>query len=196
VRKLWIGAALAIAVLAFVVAVATAGRGGSKELRAELSGYQEVPAVSTAAQGSFSGKIRNGTIEFKLSYSGLEAPVRFAHIHFAQEDVNGGIAAFLCGGEKPPCPQSGEVRGTVTADDVVGPADQGIAPREIDELVRAMRNGLTYANVHSEKFPNGEIRGQIGDDEDEDGDDHRGNGRDDDERENGGRDDGEGRDDD
>ena len=44
---------------------------------------------------------------------------------------------------------------------MIGPANQGIAAGEFDELVRAIRAGVTYANVHSEKFPGGEIRGQI-----------------------------------
>ena len=29
------------------------------------------------------------------------------------------------------------------------------------ELIRAMRAGATYANVHTERFGGGEIRGQI-----------------------------------
>jgi hypothetical protein len=44
---------------------------------------------------------------------------------------------------------------------VIGPADQGIDPGEFDELVRAMRAGVTYANVHTTRFGGGEIRGQI-----------------------------------
>jgi hypothetical protein len=32
---------------------------------------------------------------------------------------------------------------------------------EFDELVRAIRAGVTYVNVHSETFPGGEIRGQL-----------------------------------
>jgi hypothetical protein len=95
--------------------------------------------------------------------------VKFAHIHFAQRGVNGGVAAFLCGGgDKPACPQEGEVTGTIDANDVVGPAAQGIAgatattPGEIDELIAAMKVGATYANVHTDLFENGEIRGQIG----------------------------------
>jgi hypothetical protein len=73
------------------------------------------------------------------------------------------VSAFLCGGgDKPPCPpQSGTIVGTIDPADVIGPANQGIAPGEFAELVTAMRAGVTYANVHSSKFPNGEIRGQI-----------------------------------
>ena len=60
-------------------------------------------------------------------------------------------------------PQEGVVTGTVTSADVIGPASQGIAPGEFGELVRAMRAGITYVNVHSTMFPAGEIRGQIND---------------------------------
>jgi hypothetical protein len=43
--------------------------------------------------------------------------------------------------------------GTITAADVVGPTAQGVAPGEFDELVRAIRAGAAYANVHSTLFP-------------------------------------------
>jgi hypothetical protein len=99
----------------------------------------------------------------------------FAHIHFGQKNVSGGVAAFLCGGGSKPaaCPaREGTVTGTIVAADVVGPSNQGIAAGEFAELVRAIRAGKTYANVHSSKFPGGEIRGQIsarnGDGDDDD----------------------------
>jgi hypothetical protein len=177
VRKLWIAAGIGVGALVLalgIVTVATAGdrRGDDRghSLRAELNGFSEVPANSTTARGRLSLSIDGNEISYSLSYSGLEAPVLFAHIHFGQEDVNGGVAAFLCGGGgKPACPQSGEVNGTITASDVVGPAAQGIAPGEITELIDAIRNGKTYGNVHTDKFPNGEIRGQIeGKDDDDD----------------------------
>jgi CHRD domain len=51
---------------------------------------------------------------------------------------------------------------TITADDVIGPAGQGIAAGEFAELVDAIRSGVTYANVHTlPQFGGGEIRGQI-----------------------------------
>jgi hypothetical protein len=49
----------------------------------------------------------------------------------------------------------------VTAADVIGPNGQGIAPGEFAEVLAAMREGVTYANVHSTRNPPGEIRGQI-----------------------------------
>ncbi len=92
-------------------------------MKAHLDGYQEVPPISTAA--------------------------KFAHIHFGQFGVDGGVSAFLCGGSKPACPPSGEVTGTIAASDVVGPAAQGIAAGEIDELIAAIRHGVTYVNIHT-----------------------------------------------
>ena len=43
----------------------------------------------------------------------------------------------------------------------MGPAAQGIAPGEFDELVDAIRAGVSYANVHSTTYPMGEIRAQL-----------------------------------
>ncbi len=64
-------------------------------------------------------------------------------------------------GGTPVCPQTGKVTGTITAANVIGPAGQGIAAGEFAEALRAVRKGVAYANVHSSKYPAGEIRGQI-----------------------------------
>ena len=100
----------------------------------------------------------------------LEGTVTQAHIHLGNRGVTGGIAIWLCGtaaspgpAGTPTCPgpNSGEVTGTVTAAEVVGPAGQGINPGEFEEVLAAMRAGAAYANVHSTKYPPGEVRGQI-----------------------------------
>jgi hypothetical protein len=159
----------AFAVLA-VGSYATADSGKKNVSAGPMSGYLEgAPSgpVSSAATGSFEATIDDAAseISFRLTYADLEAPVLFAHIHFGQRSVNGGVAAFLCGGgSKPACPQSGTVTGTIVPIDVIGPVGQGIAAGEFDELVAAIRAGRAYANVHSTKFPGGEIRGQINDD--------------------------------
>jgi CHRD domain len=180
VRALRVKLAVGIAVLgaAGVATVAVAGDRG--DLRTDLTGYEEVPAVSTEGDGSFQARIARDAeeIEYELSYGGLNGPVLQAHIHLAQEDVNGGISVFLCTNlDNAPgvqaCPQEGTVTGTIRPADVIGPEEQGIAPGEFAELVRAIRAGVAYVNVHSEPQPGGEIRGQIGDEDDDPDDDDR-----------------------
>lgn len=140
--------------------------GQENVFRATLSGAQEVPAISTNGQGSFQARLDpSGTeLTYELEYSGLEgATTSVAHVHIGQAGVDGGVMFYLCGGGgKPACPNSsGTVTGTVTADDVIGPVGQGIAAGEFAEAIRAMRQGISYANVHTSLAPDGEVRGQI-----------------------------------
>jgi hypothetical protein len=144
---------------------------GIKELKAKLIGYQEAPAISTAANGEFRGRISNDETEisYELSYSDLEGAVTQSHIHFGQRDVSGSIVVFLCtnlgngpAGTQPCPPPPATITGTLRASDMVNTAaGQGIAAGEFQELVNAIRAGKAYVNVHSEKFPTGEIRGQL-----------------------------------
>lgn len=134
------------------------------EFSARLSGYEEIPTLSVAGTGRFSANLSDGTLSFRLAYRNLTGPAMAAHIHLGRPWVAGGVIAFLCGGgSKDPCPSgtSGTVTGTIVASDVIGPATEGIAAGEFRELVRALRAGATYANVHTDAFPTGEIRGQI-----------------------------------
>lgn len=135
-------------------------------VKATLSGYQETPlTLSTAGTGEFSAKIDDEaeTIEYELSYSGLEAPAVAAHIHLGARATSGGVIAFLCGGgDKEACPAGGgTVTGTIDATDVIGPAGQGIAPGQFAKVVRAIRSGAVYANIHTTVRPGGEIRGHL-----------------------------------
>ena len=135
----------------------------NNEFKASLNGYHEVTSISTAARGSFSAKLNNAgdTLRYRLSLRDFSEPVLFAHIHFAEEHTNGGVIAFLCGGGgKPACPTDGVVEGTVTAAYIIGPG-RGLVAGEFGELIRAMRNGATYVNAHTNTYQPGEIRGQI-----------------------------------
>jgi hypothetical protein len=160
--------ALALTALASYGTAALGKKGQERAKR--MSGYLEVPSISTTGRGTIEVKINNSTsLEYKLTYSGLSGNPLFAHIHFAQPGVNGGVGAFLCGGGgKPACPaQPGNVTGTITGADVVAVTapgttqSQGIAAGEIGELIGAIKAGFTYANVHTAAYPGGEIRGQI-----------------------------------
>jgi CHRD domain len=164
-RRILFLTVLAVVALAVAGATALATGGGGKKFSTKLTGFQEVPAISTAASGRFQARLDGDELSYELSYSGIEGGTAFAaHIHLGQRGVNGGVSAFLCGGgDKPACPATeGTVTGVIDPADVIGPEGQGIAPGEFDELINAMRAGVTYVNVHSTPmWPGGEIRGQI-----------------------------------
>src|SRR5262245_40719939 len=156
------------AVLALLLALVSAPMlsASNESHKAELLGFEEVPAVSSTGTGKLRLKIDedNQIIEYELSYENLEGTTtNAAHIHIGQESVNGGVVAFLCGGGgKPVCTAtSGTFTGTISVADIQAAAAQGIAAGEWAEVVRAMRAGKIYANVHTNKHPGGEIRGQV-----------------------------------
>jgi hypothetical protein len=170
-RRIQLAAAVAVLAIASVATVAVAG--GGKQIREKLTGEQEVPVVLTGAEGKFKATISRDRIDYELRYEDLEGSITQAHIHVGQRLANGGIAVWLCGNPSPTvnppagtqtCPASpATITGTITAANVVGPAGQGIAATEFDELVDAIRDGFTYANVHSTLAPGGEMRGQLND---------------------------------
>ena len=163
------GALVAGAAVAGTVALADGGNG----IREELTGYQEDPlTISTPASGDFHASLqaKKSAISYRLSYSGFETPVQQAHIHFGGRHQSGGISVWLCGNipTTPPgvqaCPNgpgTQTITGVITPTDVIGPAAQGIAAGEFDELLDAIANDVTYVNIHSEQYPGGEIRSQL-----------------------------------
>jgi hypothetical protein len=160
-----------LAVVAALLVAFPAFADRDTEIRTPLTGFEEVPSVSTRARGELYLRI-DGTKEFvnyELTYSNLQGQVRQAHIHFAQTGVNGPIVVWLCGTSfnpgpdgTQPCPQSGTVRGMITASNVLAsPATQLLAAGELSEVISAMMSGAAYANVHTDLAPGGEIRGQL-----------------------------------
>jgi CHRD domain len=146
----------------------------TKNFHARLNGYQEVSTtpntapVSSTGVGEFRAKlVAPDKLHYVFRYSGLEGGASlFAHVHFGQRGVAGGVSFFLCGGStKPtPCPNvSGTVEGDVGPADVIGPNGQGIEPGSFGEIIKAMQAGVAYANIHTTRWPGGEIRGQIND---------------------------------
>src|SRR5688500_11705501 len=105
-RKRRLSGALIFAIPAVlaVATVAVAGDSGTRNFRAGMIGFQEVPAISTVATGSFRAQlIDDNTLECELTYSGVEGVATTqAHIHFGQRSVNGGISAWLCGSATNP----------------------------------------------------------------------------------------------
>jgi CHRD domain len=163
--------------LAALMALSLPAAARAEHIEARLTGYQEVPSVSTPASGEFRAKISHGgqQIDYELTFSGLAGTVQQSHIHFGQRGVNGSVVVWLCqtsttpappsvAGITPMCPQAGTVTGTITAANVVaaGTASQMITAGELDEVIAAIRAGVAYVNVHATPLnPGGEIRGQV-----------------------------------
>ena len=167
-NKNWL-AVMALGVVGGFAATAVAdhdhgGGGQQRVFRAKLSSFNEVPSVSTPAEGQFYAVAnQEGTaFTYWLSYSGLAFDVSQSHIHFGQHHVNGGISVWLCQGtvrapasvaaQTPECAlraTTTPITGTIDATDVIGPAGQGIAANEFAELLAAIRGRAAYANVHS-----------------------------------------------
>jgi hypothetical protein len=166
-----------------VIAASDTGKDNDKDrnnrISATLFGINEVPSVSTGATGHLKATIARDeqSIEYELSFSGLQGAVAQSHIHIARKSVNGGIVLWLCQGttrapalvalSTPDCPQEGTVRGTLTAASVTPVATQQIGLNELNEVIALIRAGAAYANVHTAPSPGGEIRGQVrvGDDD-------------------------------
>jgi hypothetical protein len=156
---------------------------------ANASTFQEVVPKGNGAHGRFVSTLSEDgtTLNWTFTWEGLTGPPLFAHIHFAMRGVNGGIMTFLCGGPngnpdvpaKPACPQttSGTITGSTTAADIIalttpGPTDQAVPLHDFATFLRTIRVGDSYVNMHTTRFPGGEIRGQLSrghnDDDDDD----------------------------
>jgi hypothetical protein len=162
-------AVLFLSVVLLATAVPMQAQGGTAVTR--LRAFDEVPALSTPGGGRFEATINEDGTEmtYELSYFNMEGSVTQAHLHFGQKGVNGGIMIFLCSnlGNGPAgtqaCPEdNGTISGTITAANVGnGAGSQGVAPGELFSVLRGLRAGVVYANVHTTLFPGGEIRGQV-----------------------------------
>ena len=180
---------LASATLMAVPLVLLGTHANAVEFSATFSGFQEVGALNAETGAIFSpgtGTLdldlnRNArTIAFKLTFSGLSAPVTQSHIHFGKEHVPGGVMVFFCTNlnNGPPgtqlCPPGGgTVTGTIVGADVVGPTAQHITAGDFDALVATLDSDTAYGNIHTTNFPAGEIRGQIRRKDRDDKDDKR-----------------------
>jgi len=155
---------------ALLVAFGIAANDDSGEnLKTQLAGFQEVPAIASDGTARFRAKIADDdqSFQWELTFSGL-TKVTQSHIHVGQLSVNGAVVIFLCSnmGNGPAgtqaCPTSaGTVAGTATAANVIGAAGQGVPAGDFATVLRAIRAGVAYVNIHTAAHPGGEIRGQL-----------------------------------
>ena len=161
---------LAAAIICLGVATVF-GDSDEKTFSAKLSGFKEVGntgPINSPGSGQFHATVTDSTLTYTLTYSALSTPVTQAHVHFGEPGVSAGVMFFLCTNlgngpaGTPACPPNGgTVTRTITDADIVGPTGQNVTPGDFAAALKIIRAGVGYANVHTTKFPVGEIRGQV-----------------------------------
>lgn len=169
-RKMLVVASAALTLWSISIAKA-------EQFSAKFSGFEEIGALGAGETGAIlsDGQAmldltldqQRQTLAFTLTYSGLSS-VTQAHIHFGKRRVAGGIMVFFCSNlPNPPagtqsCPaNSGTISGTITAASVIAVPGQNITAGDFNALTETLLSNTAYGNIHTSKFPAGEIRGQI-----------------------------------
>lgn len=148
--------------LLFAAVLAVAGFAGSvfaahegKEFMAQLTPDQEPMEVESNAKGDAHIQFSEDgmSLEFTVNAQGLENTMA-GHFHSGAPGVNGPVEVMLFENGEP-MDYNGEVAtGTVTEEDLVGDMNW-------EEFTKAMVEGNIYVNLHTEQYPDGEIRGQV-----------------------------------
>lgn len=122
-----------------------------------LTGMEEVPPVNTNGTGIALFDLVDNNINFKVNVTMLKN-IQSAQIYRGEFGQNGEIIISLLNSSSPIDVHNGTlVKGQLTAKDLVG----SLKGKTINELVQLFNNTKAYLNIHTEQYPNGEIRGQI-----------------------------------
>jgi len=108
-----------------------------------MTGAQETPANDSKGTGTVDATYdaATKTLTWTVTYSGLTGPAAAAHFHGpAKVGVKAAPVVPITGDLKSP------IKGSATL---------------TDQQAKDLDAGLLYFNIHSAKFPDGEIRGQL-----------------------------------
>jgi CHRD domain len=146
-RVLFVAAALG---MVGMLAVGAPAYGEGRPFSTTLTGATEVPGPGDAdASGTAFITLNQGQGEvcFDLSWAGIDGTVTAAHIHVGPVGVGGPVVVPLF---------AGTFAGTDSASGCVS----GVR----EELIKAIRHDPEnyYVNIHSDVFPAGAVRGQLG----------------------------------
>lgn len=131
----------ALALGAFISAGAACAE--TVHFTAKLDGASETPPRSTEGKGTADVSLDtvSKVLSWTVAYSGLSGPATAAHFHGpAAQGKAAGVTVPLTGDLKSP------IKGQAA-----------ITDGQIGDLL----GGLWYVNIHTAKYPPGEIRGQV-----------------------------------
>jgi hypothetical protein len=128
-----------------------------QQFKAKLKGDNEVPAVTTQAEGKASLKVKESNIKYKLNITGL-ADATMAHIHQGKAGENGKpVVDLLAAGNKQKTSKGLFINGSITDSSLIGP----MKGKTVSDLASSISAGNNYVNVHTQAHQDGEIRGQL-----------------------------------
>jgi Cu/Zn superoxide dismutase len=142
----------------FVAAFPLIAMADDVEFDADLDPGQEVqtPAVVSDGEGEAEFTLRRDRVRFDVEWEDLSANVVAGHIHCAPVGSNGPVGVTLV--HEPPLDPDDRISGSFT-----GPDTGTLCPwTDLDDVLTALVTGNAYVNIHTTRFPMGEIRGQVG----------------------------------
>jgi hypothetical protein len=133
------------------------GAVAKQQFKAKLKGKNEVPPVTTTAEGKVKLKVKESNIKYKLNITGI-TDATMAHIHQGKSSENGEpVVDLLTDGNKQKTSNGLFINGSIVDSSLVGP----LKGKTISDLVSSLNDGNNYVNVHTQAHPDGEIRGQL-----------------------------------
>lgn len=152
-----------LAVLSLSATSAIAMADDAPDYRANLSGTTVPMMVNTQARGEalFWVSEDRQSVRYRLSVSEMEN-VTMAHLQLGKADTTGPVVVWLYPERPPPKLIRGMftgvlAEGSIEAGELLGPLQGRLA----GDLIAELRAGNAYVNVHSNRYPEGEIRGQV-----------------------------------
>jgi hypothetical protein len=156
-----LAAVLSVSTFSIVLNSAKVQAQEGQTFSASLSGKDEVPPTESNSTGTAKFQVdeNSSQVSYWVNVTGIKK-INQAHIHNGTEGQNGDIVVTLTknksakGNDDPP---NIGFSGNITKDDLQGP----LKDKELTDLVSLMSDGNAYVNVHTDKYPDGAIRGQI-----------------------------------
>ena len=147
---------LYLIIFLLVVGLSTSSFAAEKIFKAMLSGSACVPSVETMAKGdaTFTLSKDGKALHYYVTVSDI-ANVTAAHIHLGKKGENGPPVALITNEKK-----GGKFSGTL-AEGNITELMGSLMGKSVKDLVEEINKGHAYINIHTDKYPNGEIRGQL-----------------------------------